>query len=243
MGFLISIFKLSKICFCTLAIHSAYRERAKLLCKDLESLPFIVLTDNPDDFSGLPVEAILHAPTGPMAIDYLNLSLKTGKHNGAAAYHDKRFALIAALKNHQSAIFLDADSRLSSIPSINEMPPGFATTPFVRKSISDHLASCGSWRKDTFEELAILLTGDTLILNQAKWCHETCISVTKDGREDNFFRIWDLAARFFQERKVFSGEGGVLGLAAEMAGWQIDYDSLTQVFKSIQHESGGPKKI
>ena len=34
-------------------------------------MPWLVLTDEPDDFKGLPVRAIRYAPTGPMAIDYL----------------------------------------------------------------------------------------------------------------------------------------------------------------------------
>lgn len=42
-------------CFCTLAIHSPYRQRARLLLADAPSLNWIVLTDEPDDFADLPV--------------------------------------------------------------------------------------------------------------------------------------------------------------------------------------------
>jgi hypothetical protein len=47
------------------------------------------LTDEPDDFAALPVRAIPHAPTGPMAVDYLARLPPTGEGRGAAAYHDK----------------------------------------------------------------------------------------------------------------------------------------------------------
>jgi hypothetical protein len=58
-------------CFCTLAIHAPYRQRARLLVGDAPGVPWIVLTDEPDDFAGLPVRAIRHEPTGPMASDFL----------------------------------------------------------------------------------------------------------------------------------------------------------------------------
>ncbi len=41
---------------------------------------------------------------------------------------------------------------------------------------------------------------------------------------------------------MFSGEGGVIGLAAAFAGWSVDYDALTEFAGAIQHESGGPKE-
>src|SRR5262249_22130452 len=85
------------ICFCTLAIHSPYRQRAQLLCASATSVPWIVLTDEPDDSAALPVRAIRHVPTGPMASDYLTHLPPSGDGRGAAAYHDKRLALLAAL--------------------------------------------------------------------------------------------------------------------------------------------------
>ena len=58
------------VCVCTLAIHAPYRRRARKLCAAAK-VPWVVLTDEPDDFADLPVRAIRHAPTGPMAVDYL----------------------------------------------------------------------------------------------------------------------------------------------------------------------------
>ena len=231
------------VCFCTLAIHAPYRRRARLLCADARTVPWIVLTDEPDDFATLPVRAIRHAPTGPMAVDYLARLPPTGDGRGAAAYHDKRFALLAALQDFDTAIYLDADSRIDALPPLGVFPSGLAVLPVVRKSIAEHLDTCGSWRMPVFVDLARHLTGDADILQAARWCHETFVAVTRDGREARFFEAWSLAADFLQARGVYSGEGGVIGLAAAYAGWSVDYDALTTIAASIQHEGGGPKEV
>jgi hypothetical protein len=230
------------VCFCTLAIHAPYRRRARRLCADATTVPWVVLTDEPDDFAALNLRAIRHAPTGPMAMDYLARLPPTGEGRGAAAYHDKRFALIAALEDFDTAIYVDADCRISALPPPGVFPSGLAVLPVVRKSIAEHLDTCGSWRMPAFVDLARQLTGDAGILRTAQWCHETLIAVTKDGRESRFFAAWSLAANFLQDRGVYSGEGGVIGLAAAYAGWSVDYEALTGIGASIEHEGGGPKK-
>src|SRR5436305_11940529 len=205
------------VCFCTLAIHEPYRRRARLLCTDAPTVPWIVLTDEPDDFADLAVRAVRHVPTGPMAVDYLARLSPTGDGRGAAAYHDKRFALIAALQAFDTAIYVDADSRITDLPALGDFPLGLAVLPVVRKSIAEHLETCGSWRMPVFEELARQLIGEAAILKTVPWCHETCIAVTRDGRESDFFTAWTEAAEFLQTRDVYSGEGGVIGLAAAYA--------------------------
>lgn len=92
------------VCFCTLAIHAPYRERAHRLCSGIATVPWVILTDEPDDFVDLPVRAIKHVPTGPMAVDYLARLPRTGEGRGAAAYHDKRFAIRAALERADTAL-------------------------------------------------------------------------------------------------------------------------------------------
>ena len=230
------------ICFCTLAIHAPYRQRARLLCADLAPASMVVLTDEPADFADLPVRAIRHAPTGPMAIDYLQRLGPTGEGRGAAAYHDKRFALQAALEDADTAIFLDADSRVDPLPPIAAFPAGLAVLPLVKKSIADHLEACGPWRLSAFEDVARELTGSPGILRDARWCHETFIAVTKDGNEDRFFHAWSRAADVMQRQGVHSGEGGVIGLAAACAGWAVDYALLARLEPLIRHEGGGPKE-
>jgi hypothetical protein len=231
------------ICFCTLAIHAPYRRRARLLCADAPEAPWIVLTDEPEDFTDLPVRTIKHNATGPMAADYLAHLPPTGEGRGAAAYHDKRFAILAALEDYDTAIYLDADSRIAALPSLGGFPSGLSVLPVVRKSVAEHLNTCGSWRLPAFRELAGHLTGEPDTLQTAQWCHETLIAVTKDGRESRFFESWSQAADFLQRREVYSGEGGVIGLAAACAGWNVDYESLANLAASIQHEGGGPTDL
>jgi len=229
------------VCFCTLAIHAPYRQRARRLCEDAGSVPWVVLTDEPADFADLPIRVIRHTPTGPMAVDYRERLSPTGEGRGAAAYHDKRFAVKAALEHFATAIFLDADSRLGSLPALPTLPQGLSVLPVVRASIDTHLETCGSWRRPAFEELARDLFGQQDVLRTARWCHETCYAVTRDGNEGRFFDAWGRAADFLQSRGVFSGEGGVMGLAAAYAGWPTDYDALAAVEAVLQHEGGGPK--
>jgi hypothetical protein len=212
-----------------------------MLCADTAPAPWVILTDEPTDFADLPVRAVRHVPTGPMAVDYLERLAPTGDGRGAAAYHDKRFALQAALQDHETAIFLDADSRIETLPLLDGFPPGLAVLPVVRKSIAAHLETCGPWRLPAFIELARDLLGDPDVLHTAGWCHETCYAVTKDGNERGFFRAWERAADFMRRQGVHSGEGGVMGLAAAYAGWTTDYDVLARVGQLIKHEGGGPK--
>lgn len=228
-------------CFCTLAIHGPYRQRARLLCADLAPLPLVVLTDEPADFVDLPVHAIRHESTGPMAADYLERLAPTGNSRGTAAYHDKRFAVQAALNDFDTAIFLDADSRIIGVPPVAHFRPGLAVIPVVQRSIAAHLETCGSWRLPAFEELARDLVGTTEVLLAARWCHETCFAVTKDGSENRFFSAWGRAAAVLQKLEVFSGEGGAMGLAAACAGWTVDFEVLIPLAALIEHEGGGPK--
>jgi hypothetical protein len=234
----------AKVCFCTLAIHKAYRERARRLIAGAASQPWVVLTDVPEDFSDLKalnVRAIAHQPTGPMATDYLAVLPPTGEGRGAAAYHDKRFALMAALEGFKTAIYVDADSSVDGRLKLPKLRPGLAVLPVVQKSVRDHLTTCGEWRLPAFIDLARHLTGSEEILTRASWCHETLVAITKDGRESAFFDAWSKAAAFLQAREVFSGEGGVIGLAAALAGWSVDYTSLDKLGSAIKHEGGGPK--
>ena len=141
--------------FYTLAIHAFYRERAHLLCADLAHRPVIVLTDEPSDFADLCVQSIRHTPTGPMAVDYLERLRATKSYRGAAAYHDKRFAIEAALRDLETTIFLDTDTRiLGEVSPFTDFLPGLAVTKLVRKTVAEHLETSGSWRLPVFERLA-----------------------------------------------------------------------------------------
>jgi hypothetical protein len=214
-----------------------------LLVGDVTEVPWVVLTDEPGDFEGLEVQAIRHVPTGPMAVDFLTKLPMIGNGRGQPAYHDKRFALQAALREFDTAIFVDADTRIRSLPKLPKLHSGIAVTKAVQASIVEHLSRWGTHRKPVFEQLAIHLTGTTETLKTARWCSEALFAITKDGNESRFFETWARAAEFLQSKEMFSGEGGVIGLAAMCAGWTIDYDSLTELAASTHHEGRGPKSI
>jgi hypothetical protein len=229
----------ASVCFCTLAIHEAYRQRAQLLLGDVPGVPWIVLTDEPGDFEGVPVKAIRHRPTGPMAVDFLTRLPSTG--TGRPAYHDKRFVLQAALEQFNTAIFVDADTRIGSLPKLPRLTSGIAVTQAVRASIAEHLSRWGTERRPAFEQLAVHLTGTAETLQSARWCSEALFAITKDGNEAKFFEAWARAAEFLKSKEVFSGEGGVIGLAAACAGWTVNYESLNKLAASTHHEGCGPK--
>lgn len=230
-------------CFCTLAIHEPYRRRARLLCADLAPAPVVVATDVPEDFADLPVRIVPCLPGGPMAIDYLRRPDpdKPGPINGAGAYHDKRFAVREALRHFDTAIYLDADSRIPDMPPFPDLRPGLSLLPVCNRTIREHLALFGAGRTPAFEALAVELRGTTDVLEEARWCYEAFYAITKDGHEDRFFEAWDRGAAWMQRSGVFSGEGGVMGLAAQFAGWAVDYERLAPLEAHIHHEGGGPK--
>ena len=68
------------------------------------------------------------------------------------------------------------------------------------------------------------------------------LQVTRDGRESSFFEAWDRGGDLVQRERMFTGEGGVIGVAAAFAGWSVDYGALAGVAQGIRHESGGPKE-
>jgi len=228
-------------CFCTLAIQAPYRQRAKLLFADTPHLPWIVFTDEPEDFAGLKVRAIRHSPTGPMAEDFLTTLQWTANGRGRPAYHDKRFVLQATLEEFDTAIFVDADSRMSAAAKLPIFSPGIAVVKELQASIAEHLSRYGPDRLPAFEQLAVQLTGSAETLKSARWCSEALFAVTKDGNESKFFEAWERGAEVLHSQNVFTGEGGVIGLAALYAGWTINYKALTKLAASTRHEGLGPK--
>ncbi|HEU4835508.1 MAG TPA: hypothetical protein VFS90_13860 [Pyrinomonadaceae bacterium] len=227
--------------FCTLAVHEAYRRRARLLVEDVKEVPWVVLTDEPEEFEGLRVKAIRHMPVGPMAKDFVTRLGTMGNGRGRPAYHDKRFALKAALEEFETAIFVDADTRVSSLPRLPVFPAGIAVTKEVNASIAEHLSRYGSHRRPVFEKLAVELLGDVGMIESARWCSESLFAITKDGNEKKFFEVWERGAEFLSDEGFFTGEGGVIGLAALCVGWTVDYKTMGKLAGAMRHEGGGPK--
>ena len=210
---------------------------------DMPGVKWVVLTDEVREFEGLQVRAISHVPKGPMAVDFLKTLPEFGNGRGGPAYHDKRFALQAALEEFDTAIFVDADTRIRSLPRVPSFEPGIAVVKDLNASIDEHLNRWGSHRKPVFEKLAFELTGDAEAIKTARWCSEALFAITKDGNEGRFFEAWERAAQFLQNLGVFTGEGGVIGLAAVCAGWTVDYKTIVILAASMTHEGGGPKSV
>lgn len=211
------------------------------MIREGKELEWVVLTDAPEEFAELDVRAIRHVPTGPMATDFVTRLSPTGNGRGRPAYHDKRFALQAALEEFETAIFVDADTRIKSRPRLPVFRPGLAVVKEVDASIDEHLSRWGPHRKPAFEKLAVELTGDAEVIKSARWCSEALFAITKDGNEKKFFEAWGRAAEFLHGQDVFTGEGGVIGLAALCAGWTVDYKTMRKLAASMRHEGGGPK--
>jgi hypothetical protein len=85
------------------------------------------------------------------------------------------------------------------------------------------------------------LTGDVEVIETARWCSEALFAITKDGNEGKFFETWERGAVFLHGQGTFTGEGGVIGLAALCAGWTVDYETMERLARAIKHEGGGPK--
>jgi hypothetical protein len=235
---------LSGFCFCTLAINEPYRAWARRLASDIERFVpharLVVLTDVPSDFATCRnVHAVHHTPTGPLAVDYLRDP--SISHGGGSAYHDKRFVIAAALELADTVAFLDADSRVRAPLAVPTFVPGVAVGYSEKETILEHLSWCGPGRLPIFVELAREL-GDETLLARALWCQESFFALSRDGNETEFLRIWAKAAEFVQSRGVYSGEGGVIGLAAALAGWQVDFRILERPSGAIVHDRGGPRE-
>ena len=209
--------------------------------KDVPRVEWIVFTDEPEEFAGLGIRAVRHQPSGPMAVDFLTRLPPTGNGKGRPAYHDKRFVLEAALREFETAIFVDADTRIRSVPRLPVFQPGIAVVKEVQASIAEHLSRWGPQRLPAFEELAVYLTGDVESLKTARWCSEALFAVTRDGNESKFLDAWSRSAEFLHSIGMFSGEGGVIGLAAMCAGWNVDYNTLSKLASRTRHEGHGPK--
>jgi hypothetical protein len=203
----------ARFCFCTLAFGNNYRNLALLLAKDLENYSpgtsFIVLTDEPRDFSKQP---------NVLAVKHQQQSVKL--------YHDKRFAIAKGLSLFDSCIFLDADMRiLAPVPQDME----WIKTPGINARACDTMP----------KKYAKVLTGgaDSKLLKEFKitknlakklnleldsgnvnFVYEYLFAVTKDeGKEIEFLNQWETIAAYYELNAVYEGEGNAIGIAAAKA--------------------------
>ena len=211
----------SKICFGTLALGENYRALAKVLAKDIEKyapkIPFVVLTDKPQQFA-----------------NHANVLAFKHRQQSVGCYHDKRFVIAKGLSLFDSCIFIDADMRiLAPIEQELEWQPGI-TAHTVWTNILKH-------NKNEFEIKLLSRMAEKLNLNleEISFVHECLFVVTKDsGKEQEFLKQWDRIAPYFELNGFYRGEGHTIGLAAAKADFEIRRDRIENIifFKDkIEH--------
>ena len=213
-----------QFCFCTLALGKVYRGLASLLAKDLElyspNTAFIVLTDNPQEFSKYPqVLAFQH------------------QQQGVKCYHDKRFAIAKALSLFNSCIFIDSDMRiLAPVPEYIEwlLEPGISARACMDmpKKFAKALTKTDKYFSreiEVIKKAAQFLNLDPECEN-VTFVHEYLFSVTKSaGKEIEFLETWEILAKYFELNGVYEGEGNAIGLAAYKAGLTVRWSEMSGI--------------
>ncbi|MCC5897158.1 MAG: hypothetical protein JJU32_04470 [Phormidium sp. BM_Day4_Bin.17] len=196
-------------CFCTLSVGSRYRNHAKELARDVEKyapgIPFVILTDKPDDFSEF---------SSVLAFYHRLQSVK--------GYHDKRLVLEKSLSLFESCIFMDADMRiLSPVPDDLSWNPGL--TGRAGCALVKHLDNMNNNRKtEIVNKIAKAIQID---IEEVKWLHEFSFVLRRQsGKEAEFFRAWQTLSYLFESEGLYSGEGYSMGLAAAKVGLNFSFD-------------------
>ncbi|MEH2452140.1 hypothetical protein [Nostoc sp.] len=213
-----------QFCFCTLALGKVYRGLASLLAKDLElyspNTAFIVLTDNPQEFSKYPqVLAFQH------------------QQQGVKCYHDKRFAIAKALSLFNSCIFIDSDMRiLAPVPEYIEWLLEPAISARACMDMPKKLAKALTKTNKHFSREIEVIKKAAQFLNLDPECenvtfvHEYLFSVTKStGKEIEFLETWEILAKYFELNGVYEGEGNAIGLAAYKAGLPVRWSEMSGI--------------
>lgn len=208
-----------KICLTTLAIGSKYRNLASLLAQDLIKLevdnPFIILTDQPQDFT-----------------KFKNVIPIKHSIRSVSIYHDKRFCFEESLKQFDCCIFLDADCRLFKNIIISR-PWKKGLTVKSCQSLMKHITR-GTQKPNKAvkfnhqHQLALKISNKYSInLEECKFINEILFILRKDKlKHEKFLQTWDEIRILFEANRIFDGEGVIMGLAAHIANLNIyHYDT------------------
>ncbi|MEM6253680.1 MAG: hypothetical protein AAF821_12240 [Cyanobacteria bacterium P01_D01_bin.156] len=211
---------MSELCFCTLAVGSRYRAHAKLLASDIQqystALPFVVLTDCPEDF-----------------VNYPNVVAYKHRLKSVVGYHDKLYVIERAISTFETCLFLDSDVRiLGPIPPTIEFPQGL-TGRFGCSILKHNKYTKVRPALSLIEASAEKLNLD---LETVVWLHE-CLFVVRrqNGLEKQFLNYWKALAYYFQMHDIYNGEGNVMGLAAAAASLNVEFrrDDAFPFFKDV----------
>lgn len=208
-------------CFCTLALGKKYSTLAQNLARDLDKYSsdtkLIIYTDHPEDFIAHP---------NVLAFKHTNQSI-------GACYHDKRFVISKALSLFKTAIFIDADSHIvAPVPEGIDWKPGITTGVF--KNIYEMKGNKNHPQK--LQYIDGLVKKLDLSPSKVNWTDENLLVFTQDqGKEDEFFKLWDKIALYFQLRHIHSGEGNAIGLAAAKVGWEFTSENWHEIDQVRKH--------
>ncbi len=193
------------ICVTTLAIGKKYRQLANLLAQDLLKLspgtPFVILTDNPDDFSALRnVIPIQH------------------KIKSIGIYHDKLYCLEQSLKNFNCCIFLDADCRLFKNLVLSRIWKNGLTAKSCYGLIK-HFQRNKNYLNSLDYKICEKISKEYQInLDEVKFVNECFFAFkNQDNRYTYFLEIWKELRIYFEINKFYNSDGIVIGLASQIA--------------------------
>lgn len=215
-------------CFCTLALGHRYRLMAKQLASDLETFSpetlLIIGTEQPQDFKNNPnTVAFEQHQTGILK-----------------CYHDKRFVLKKALETFNSAIFIDADTRIiGEIPNFDDYEVGITAH---HENLIAHTSRYSNQNLPIFQKLASKLD---IELDNVEWVADSLFVITKDrGKEAAFFEAWELIANYLELHGIHSGVGRVLGLASQKIGWNISVNEAWKIInQNTQHFDASDQSV
>ena len=206
-------------CFCTLAFGIKYRELAKNLAIDLQTygngIYLVVGTDNIQNFE-----------------DQKNIiPIKIKQQGILHCYNDKRIILEKSLLQFDSAIYIDADTKIVEyIPNKISFPPG------IVGCYRDIITHVSKYRPQDLDKLKNVARKLNISLESANWIGEALFIVTKDqGREQEFFTLWKKIARYLELRGMHAGEGNIMGLAAAKVGWQVHKNEWEILKDLVKH--------
>jgi hypothetical protein len=205
-------------CFCTLALGSRYRLMTKELAKDLSfyapKIPLVVCTDLPSDFQDceniIPFEfyqtGILHC------------------------YHDRRFVIQRGLSLFETAILIDADTKI-----INHIPESIEAIPGVIGAFSEPLIPhVQKYNPERLSRLQKIATKLALDLTQSQFVGESLIIISRSQNQaQEFINWWGKIGTYLELRGIHAGSGNIIGLAALKTGFTIqktpNWEKLNQV--------------
>jgi hypothetical protein len=210
-------------CFCTLALGIGYAELAAQLAGDLaryaRDARFIVLTDAPEILAHCSnVDAVFH------------------RQRSTLGYNDKLAVISRVLEHYDTAIFVDADSRILGPVQLDPrvLMPGVRAW-LVRNwgfmlDTYDRSQQAPGWQSDDLRMMKLLKEryglGDRE--REIPCVVEVLFSVTKGTASETkaFLERWNSLAELCERSGFYRHEGYALGLAAELQSFPIEQAGL-----------------